>query len=560
MALFDSLIGELEQRFGLGESARAFVADTIRYIVATDHGGLRGFIDLFKEAGLGHIAASWVTKVRESLPLTGAQLEGVLGSGLIDRLASRFSLPDSTARDALAYAVPKLVNLLTPAGYIQDSMEGEVASFLERSAAGVTPAAAAVGPIVAAVSPAAAAVSPAAVVKPAAATASPAVAAVSPAAAVVSPAAVVKPAAAAVSPAAMVKPAAAAVSPTAVVKPATAAVSPAAAATRPAVVAPVAAATPAVPAPPPPSTQARESRGMPVWGWLAALAWAGLLGYWAWHGPEQAQDALAVAAVQPQALPVPRLALSNDDGKVQYAGVVADEKSRATILDGLSSVFGAANCSGELELDPRVGPASWLADLGALLPRFRLPGADLLLEGNDIKVGGWLSDTERSKLLDAIKLQFGSGFSFGFLGDKTGEAVKTGADRTRAALAALRAGYGGADLVKALNLWVINFSTDSAEVPLDSLPLVTAAAQAILGAPPTVVIEIAGHTDNSGDPARNRALSEARAVSVREALVVVGVPAGRLKARGYGSDIPVASNETPAGRFRNRRIEFKTQQ
>ena len=288
MALFDSLIGELEQRFGLGESAGAFVADTIRYIVATDHGGLRGFIDLFNEAGLGHIAASWVTKVRESLPLTGAQLEGVLGSGLIDRLASRFSLPDSTVRDALAYAVPKLVNLLTPAGYIQDPMEGEVASFLERSAAGVTPAAAgpaavaeqaaAAGPIVAAVSPAAAAVSAAAVVKPATAAASPAVAAVSPAAAVASPAA---------------------------------------AATRPAVVAPVAAATPAVPAPPAaPPPQARESRGMPVWGWLAALAWAGLLGYWAWHGPEQAQEALAVAAVQPQALPVPRLALSNDDGKV----------------------------------------------------------------------------------------------------------------------------------------------------------------------------------------------------------------------------------------------------
>jgi len=537
MALFDSLIGELEQRFGLGESTGAFVADTIRYIVATDHGGLRGFIDLFKEAGLGHIAASWVTKVRESLPLTGAQLEGVLGSGLIDRLANRFSLPDSTVRDALAYAVPKLVNLLTPAGYIQDPMEAEVESFLDRSAAGVTSAAVAV--------------SPAALVKPAIAAVSPVAAAVSPAAAAAGPAPVVKPTIAAVSPAA-------------VVKPATATASPTTAATRPAAVAPAAVATPAAAvtpaAPPPQPTQTRESRGVPVWGWLAALAWAGLLGYWAWHGPEQAQDALAVAAVQPQALPVPRLALSNDDGKVQYAGVVADEKSRTTILDGLSSVFGAANCSGELELDPRVGPASWLAGLGALLPRFRLSGADLLLEGNDIKVGGWLSDTERSKLLDAIKLQFGSGFSFGFLGDKTGEAVKTGADRTRAALAALRAGYGGADLVKALNLWVINFSTDSAEVPLDSLPLVTAAAQAILGAPPTLVIEIAGHTDNSGDPARNRALSEARAVSVREALVVVGVPAGRLKARGYGSDIPVASNETPAGRFRNRRIEFKTQQ
>lgn len=125
-----------------------------------------------------------------------------------------------------------------------------------------------------------------------------------------------------------------------------------------------------------------------------------------------------------------------------------------------------------------------------------------------------------------------------------------------AALTALAPGAGGPDLVKALNLWIINFATNSAEVPVDSRPLITRATQAIREAQGDIIIEIAGHTDNTGDPAANQTISKNRAESVRAALVAAGVPESKLTAHGYGSDRPVASNDTAYGRFRNRRIEF----
>jgi OOP family OmpA-OmpF porin len=73
------------------------------------------------------------------------------------------------------------------------------------------------------------------------------------------------------------------------------------------------------------------------------------------------------------------------------------------------------------------------------------------------------------------------------------------------------------------------------------------------------VLEIAGHTDNSGDSASNLALSQQRADSVRNYLVQQGVAPGMLVAKGYGDTRPVASNDTDEGKFRNRRIEFTVQ-
>ncbi len=69
-------------------------------------------------------------------------------------------------------------------------------------------------------------------------------------------------------------------------------------------------------------------------------------------------------------------------------------------------------------------------------------------------------------------------------------------------------------------------------------------------------IEISGHTDSEGPDGVNIALSRARAEAVTVELVSRGVPADRLKAVGYGSAKPVASNDTEEGRAKNRRIEF----
>jgi len=69
-------------------------------------------------------------------------------------------------------------------------------------------------------------------------------------------------------------------------------------------------------------------------------------------------------------------------------------------------------------------------------------------------------------------------------------------------------------------------------------------------------IEIGGHTDSQGSKGLNQRLSRARAEAVLDALIARRVPLDRLAAQGYGEEQPVASNETEAGRARNRRIEF----
>lgn len=66
---------------------------------------------------------------------------------------------------------------------------------------------------------------------------------------------------------------------------------------------------------------------------------------------------------------------------------------------------------------------------------------------------------------------------------------------------------------------------------------------------------IEGHTDDTGAASYNQQLSERRALAVLEALVAGGVDPDRLSAVGYGEARPVASNETPAGRQQNRRVD-----
>jgi OmpA-OmpF porin, OOP family len=68
---------------------------------------------------------------------------------------------------------------------------------------------------------------------------------------------------------------------------------------------------------------------------------------------------------------------------------------------------------------------------------------------------------------------------------------------------------------------------------------------------------VEGHTDTSGDEAFNKELSLERAQTVVKALVERGVKRERLSAKGLGTSQPQASNATPAGRARNRRVEFR---
>ncbi|MDW8416364.1 MAG: FG-GAP-like repeat-containing protein [Bacteroidia bacterium] len=74
---------------------------------------------------------------------------------------------------------------------------------------------------------------------------------------------------------------------------------------------------------------------------------------------------------------------------------------------------------------------------------------------------------------------------------------------------------------------------------------------------PSVRVEIAGHTDSDGSDAYNLRLSQARAQSVVDYLISRGIDSHRLIARGYGESRPVAPNDTPENKQKNRRTELK---
>jgi OOP family OmpA-OmpF porin len=101
----------------------------------------------------------------------------------------------------------------------------------------------------------------------------------------------------------------------------------------------------------------------------------------------------------------------------------------------------------------------------------------------------------------------------------------------------------------------LNFESGSAQLTPDSNETVNNLAT-ILKAYPHATIQLAGHTDNTGNPQTNQQLSLDRANAVKTMLVNDGVAETRISTVGYGQDRPMASNDTDDGRARNRRTEL----
>jgi OOP family OmpA-OmpF porin len=99
----------------------------------------------------------------------------------------------------------------------------------------------------------------------------------------------------------------------------------------------------------------------------------------------------------------------------------------------------------------------------------------------------------------------------------------------------------------------VTFETNSAVLSGDSKPVLDTVAKG-LKEHPRLVVELQGHTDSTGSPNYNVALSERRAESVRDYLLNQGVSSSQLSAKGYGQTQPIAPNTTAAGRAQNRRV------
>jgi OmpA-OmpF porin, OOP family len=101
----------------------------------------------------------------------------------------------------------------------------------------------------------------------------------------------------------------------------------------------------------------------------------------------------------------------------------------------------------------------------------------------------------------------------------------------------------------------VTFATDSAELTPES-DTVLGYAVTTLKNHPELVIEVDGHTDNTGSDALNLKLSQRRAESVMEYLRTHGV-SNSMTAKGFGKSRPIADNRTAEGRLANRRVTLK---
>jgi OOP family OmpA-OmpF porin len=104
--------------------------------------------------------------------------------------------------------------------------------------------------------------------------------------------------------------------------------------------------------------------------------------------------------------------------------------------------------------------------------------------------------------------------------------------------------------------WSINFETGSSEIKETSTKDLETIYNLLIQAENTK-LQVVGHTDNSGNPQSNLTLSKGRANSVVNYLTAKGIPSTRFQLiDGKGQDEPIADNNTPSGKAKNRRVQI----
>jgi outer membrane protein OmpA-like peptidoglycan-associated protein/uncharacterized protein YidB (DUF937 family) len=514
MAIFDALIDDLGSRFGLGASAGPLMREVLGLVTGSP-GGVSGFLNTLKSAGLSSEVASWMGQANASaLPVD--QVERALGSSVLGGVASRLGLAPTLVSTAMGYALPKVIGLLTPGGKVPAALPADVRNFL----------AAAPAPRVAD---------------------------------------------------ATVR--------TTTTAPATAQVAPRR--------------IDVYHAP-----EAHDEPALTAWLWplLGALAILGL-GLFFWPTGNRTPTVVPPVAQAPPPAPTPppvtvppRLEVTNVDGVAHISGSVRDEDARTAIVNALKSVFGADKVQGDIHVDANRAVAPWLVNFRNGIESLKSPGVQAVFDGNSVDIGGAIGEDNLNRITESMRSVLGGSLVFGSLvnhtsaataavdkaaadnaaadkaaadkpagasvvADKTADLVVAANMKAATELASLKSESSADDLLTALNHAIVNFPTGSTEVPA-SLATFLASAGGHLKElanqlPPGTVLEIAGHTDNTGDAAANVALSQKRAEAVRDVFIKAGADPGMLIAKGFGGADPIASNDTPEGRFKNRRIEYR---
>ncbi|KAF1023452.1 MAG: Peptidoglycan-binding protein ArfA [Acinetobacter bereziniae] len=243
------------------------------------------------------------------------------------------------------------------------------------------------------------------------------------------------------------------------------------------------------------------------------------------------------------------------------------QSSSQTLLDQLkgavASVFGQAD---QCQITANTSYAADFADHNAVnqvltkikgIPNISLAwiGDQLTIQAPDLAQAQKLAD-ELKGILPNVNITANQSTANLSATDSTGN-VDTSNSQADQALSNIQADTANVnDIAAALNLQVINFATGSSGIPEANKTILDKAAH-LLKQMPDAKLVVKGFTDNVGNAAANKALSEKRAKSVVAYLVEKGVHTAQLTAEGHGQENPIADNSTKEGQFKNRRIEFE---
>lgn len=125
MGILDNLLGAAAPRASVTEEAPpAVLIDSLTELISGQghSGGLAGLAQRFSHAGLGDVLDSWIGR-GENAPVTGPQLEAVLGSDFISGLAARLGVDGPVAAALVAQWLPRLIDAFTPTGRLPEQRQ-----------------------------------------------------------------------------------------------------------------------------------------------------------------------------------------------------------------------------------------------------------------------------------------------------------------------------------------------------------------------------------------------------------------------------------------------------
>lgn len=115
--MFDAIVEDLSQRYGLGERGRDLFALLVAYTHNDRRGGFPGFIEGFREQGHGELVSSWLGNP-DAGGLNASDVGMVFGQGLLNDWGNRLGVSRATVAAAIAGVLPRLVAALTPGGRV----------------------------------------------------------------------------------------------------------------------------------------------------------------------------------------------------------------------------------------------------------------------------------------------------------------------------------------------------------------------------------------------------------------------------------------------------------